>query len=383
MLLALVGAGPLAAQDRVPDETGASTRSLPVYRLLPGQAPDRKPWMASADLWTSTPLRIDLDPDRPPGPPPAFLDALSLRAACPPHRLLSADSTDCERRMALADVATDAVRHRFDQPETEVPRWSFLERHRLLFSTVIPVTAIGAVTANSLVAYNTNHRFRVHKEGWFGETTVNGGADKASHLTDYYIVASLFEDAYKMIGYSEKQAILMGLGLAVATGLANEVSDGFTRHGFSWEDLAMDSGGALAASLVSVTRTRDLLGMRTSHLPGPNYGHDVYSADVKLVGLGRRLGVNLGPLRWLLFSVTYGSKGYRDKTGIDKQRQIGLEIGLNLQQVLFDLKVSRGTWWGYALHVVGDNVRFPFTAVGMRFDLNRGKWHGPSSGNYD
>jgi hypothetical protein len=145
----------------------------------------------------------------------------------------------------------------------------------------------------------------------------------------------------------------------------------------------MDSAGAVAASLVSVTRTRDLFGMRTSHLPGPNYGNDVYSADFKFSGLGQRLGVNLGPLRWLLFSVTYGSKGYRDKTGIDQQRQLGLEIGLNLQQVLFDLKVTRGTWWGYALHVVGDNVRFPFTAVGMRFDLNRGKWRGPNSGNYD
>jgi hypothetical protein len=394
-LLLLVGVGPLAAHESTSrhfpasadngwpaSETLSPTRLSPAYRLLPKEPHDREPWMASAVLWTSGPLRLDLDPERPAGTPPASLDARSLRPACPPHRLLSADSTDCERRMARADLTMYALPG-LDQPETEVPRSSFLERHRLLFSTVIPVTAIGAVTANSLVAYNTNHSFRVHKEGWFGEKTVNGGADKASHLTDYYIVASLFEDAYKMIGYSEKQAILMGLGLAIATGLANEVSDGFTRHGFSWEDLAMDSAGAVAASLVSVTRTRDLLGMRTSHLPGPNYGNDVYSADFKFSGLGQRLGVNLGPLRWLLFSVTYGSKGYRDKTGIDQQRQLGLEIGLNLQQVLFDLKVTRDTWWGYALHVVGDNVRFPFTAVGMRFDLNRGKWRGPNSGNYD
>jgi len=34
-------------------------------------------------------------------------------------------------------------------------------------------------------------------------------------------------------------------------------------------------------------------------------------------------------------------------------------------------------------HVVGDNVRFPFTAVGMRLDLNSGKWRGPNNGNYD
>ena len=353
-LLVLVGAGPLVAQSGasrvlpVPADAGpASSESL--YHLWPEERPDRGRAVAS----------------------------------CSPYRLLAGGSADCDRRVALADPTAMDAPHRFDQPETEVPRWSFLEDHRLLFSTLIPVTAIGAVTANSLVAYNTNHSFRVHREGWFGRNTVNGGADKASHLTDYYVVASLFEDAYKMIGYSEKQAILMGLGLAVATGLANEVSDGFTRHGFAWEDLAMDSAGAVAASVVSATRTRDLFGLRTSHLPSSTYNDDVYSADFKLAGLGERLGVNLGPLRWLLFSVTYGTKGYRETSGIEPQRQLGFEIGLNLQQVLFDLKVSRGTWWGYALHVVGDNVRFPFTAIGMRVDLNRGKWHGPNSGNYD
>jgi hypothetical protein len=31
---------------------------------------------------------------------------------------------------------------------------------------------------------------------------------------------------------------------------------------------------------------------------------------------------------------------------------------------------------------VGDNVRFPYTAFGMRVDLNHGKWHGPNNGNY-
>lgn len=84
-----------------------------------------------------------------------------------------------------------------------------------------------------------------------------------------------------MLGWSENAAILWGFGMAISTGLANEVSDGFTRHGFSLEDLAMDAAGATAASLVSVTRTKDLLGMRTSHMPGPSYTHDVYSADFR------------------------------------------------------------------------------------------------------
>jgi hypothetical protein len=270
-----------------------------------------------------------------------------------------------------------------EQAEAELPRWAFLERHRVLLSTLIPITGLALVTANSLIGYDTDYGFRIRPEGWFGRNTTNGGADKASHLTDYFVIAHLFEDVYRMLGYSENAAILWGFGLALTAGLGNEVSDGFTRHSFSWEDFAMDAAGAMAASVVSVTRTKDLFGMRTSHIPGPSYTHDVFSADFKISGLGRRLGVNIGPLRWLLFSVTYGSKGYRVRPPINEQRQVGLEAGLNLQQILNDLNVKRNTWWGYSLHLIGDNIRFPFTAVGMRFDLNRGEWHGPNTGNYD
>lgn len=349
LVLLLAGPGALAAQD-----TG--------FQLLRDSSLAHERWIADASL------------------PPAALT--SSTEPCATSRLLSAEAAECGRGLALASLSTDAP-PRLDQAESEVPRWQFLERHRRLFSILIPVTAIGAVTANSLVGYNTNHDFRIHREGWFGENTTNGGADKASHLTDYFVIASLFEDAFRMIGYSENTAILAGFGLAVATGLANEVSDGFTRHGFSWEDLVMDTAGAAVASVVSATRTRDLFGMRTSHVPSSTYTHDVYSADLKLSGVGRRLGLDIGPLRWLLFSVTYGAKGYRVSPAIQRERLVGFEIGLNLQQILNDLGVRRSTWWGYALHVVGDNVRFPFTAVGMRFDLNRGEWHGPNSGNYD
>ena len=37
---------------------------------------------------------------------------------------------------------------------------------------------------------------------------------------------------------------------------------------------------------------------------------------------------------------------------------------------------------GHALHAVGDNLRFPYTAFGIRVDLNHGKWHGPNNGNF-
>jgi hypothetical protein len=392
-LVLLAAPGRLAAQDGAshffpapadndgPAPSATASLRFPFYRLLPEESRDHEPWTAPLDLGTDAPLRLGLGPQRPTGTPLTSADALSLRAIepadwtqpCTTHRLLSADSSECGLTMDAPP--------RPDQAEAEVPRWAFLERHRLLLTTLVPIAGVALVTANSLIGYD-HSGFQVHHEGWFGANTTNGGADKASHLVDYFIVASLFADGYRVLGYSENAAILWGFGLALATGLGNEVSDGFTRHGFSWEDFAMDAAGATVASVTSVTHTRDLFGMRTSHLPGSTYNHDIYSADFKLSGLGRRLGVNIGPLRWLLLSVTYGSKGYRVSPPIELQRQVGFEVGLNFQQILNDLGVKRNTWWGYSLHLI-DYIRFPYTAVGMRYDLNHGKWHGPNSGNYD
>ncbi len=125
------------------------------------------------------------------------------------------------------------------------------------------------------------------------------------------------------------------------------------------------------------------MGFRASHVPGPTYIHDVYSADLKLAGVAGRLGLNVGPLRFLFVSLTYGVKGYRGGgTPADQQRQVGLEIGLNFEEMLNAARVGRDTWWGYGLHLVADNIRFPYTAVGIRHDLNHGAWRGPNNGNF-
>jgi len=114
---------------------------------------------------------------------------------------------------------------------------------------------------------------------------------------------------------------------------------------------------------------------------GRDYSNEIQSADLKIAGLARRLNLSVGPLRYLLVSVTYGTKGYPSGLPELRERQVGFEIGLNLAIILNDLGVRRDTWWGYALHVVCDNVRVPFTSVGFRYDLNSKRWRGPDNGN--
>ena len=57
-----------------------------------------------------------------------------------------------------------------------------------LLGTIIPFASVGLVAANSLIGYN-GESFHVNNEGWFQSNTRDGGADKASHFADYYIVA--------------------------------------------------------------------------------------------------------------------------------------------------------------------------------------------------
>ena len=104
------------------------------------------------------------------------------------------------------------------------------------------------------------------------------------------------------------------------------------------------------------TRTDDLIGFRNGFLlpkstvtccaepvKGRDYSYGIYTADLKLAGLGRRLGLNIGPLRYIYFSVTYGSKFYPSGPPDLRERQVGLEIGLNFEGILDSLGARRKT----------------------------------------
>lgn len=258
----------------------------------------------------------------------------------------------------------------------------------------IPVGVVAGASANAWL--ETPHQsFHFGNEGWFGQNTYAGGADKAAHFVDYYIISKELSFLYQRLGYSPAQSIWAGLGISVLGGLANEFGDGFNRYGFSYEDLVMDTAGALSAALVSWFGAHDLIGFRRGFLlppysssaccppgsVGQAYQSQIFTADLKLAGVARRLNLHVGPLRYLLVSATYATNGYA--TGVPSlfERQVGVEIGLNLEEILNSLGVRRNTWWGYALHVVLDNVRVPFTSVGFQYDLNSGQWFGPGNGN--
>jgi hypothetical protein len=309
---------------------------------------------------------------------------------CPGFTLFLTDErpADCPRVAATDETGPkQSVQGR--EATTEL-RWPWYYGVLAYAAPPVLVTAglVTSLTDSPLQSWRWAH------EGWFGPNTYAGGADKAAHFVNYTILSKEMAYMYQKLGYSESASIWIGLGLSLLESLSNELGDGFNRYGFSLGDATMDTLGSGASALILATRTEDLFGFRTGFLlprstvtccavvgKGHDYSYNIYTVDLKLAGVGRRLGLNIGPLRYLYFSVTYGSKFYPSGPPDLRERQVGFEIGLNFEEILNSLGVRREVWWGYGLHVILDNIRFPFTAVGFQYDMNHGKWYGPGNGN--
>jgi hypothetical protein len=329
----------------------------------------------------------------PPPPPGWALDGGRATQACEQFRILPADAPSAPCQATLMAEATESgpPGTNLDEVEPEIAR----RAPSRFWTYAIPPAVVAGFAANAFL--ETPHQsFHFTNEGWFGRTTYAGGADKASHLVDFYIISKELSYLYHTLGYSRTESIWLGLGVTLLGGLTNEFGDGFNRYGFSYQDLVMDTAGASLAALVSALGAHDLIGFRRGFLlppysdppgccPGDNVGQayqsQIFTADLKLAGLARRLNLNVGPLRYLLLSVTYGTKGYATGIPALQERQLGVEVGLNAEEILNAVGVRRTTWWGYTLHVVLDNIRVPFTAVGFQVDLNSGRWFGPGNGN--
>lgn len=239
--------------------------------------------------------------------------------------------------------------------------------------------------------------FRFANEEWFGADTYAGGADKASHVVFSFNAEWGLESAYRRLGHPDAEARWLSVGVLAATGVLLEIGDGVSLYGASWEDEAANVFGALLSSQVSRLGLRDTIGMRIgvvkTLIPDPccragiNYGSDyskeIYSLDVKLAGLLPRLGVKKpGPARFLLVSLTYDSKGFRYSPEDHQERNVGLDLGLNVPEILRAFGVRDDTWWGGPLLTALSIFRIPYTAFGFRYDLNHRRWSGWDTGDH-
>ena len=233
-------------------------------------------------------------------------------------------------------------------------------------------------------AYNSfsdgpSQKFHFTNEGFIGQHTYAGGADKASHFVSYWMVAKLLTGVYAELGMPVDQARLLGAGVSALAGFVTELGDGRGHYGFSYEDFTLDVLGAAAQLGVAHYGLGDLIGFSAGLVPAPpkvccpygGFGTDytqlIYSGDLKIAGFGSRAHFDPGPARYLLFSLTYGSKGYPFADPVVRERQIGMFIGVNFVEVLSASRLCPAqVRWGKILYFLFDVIRIPYTQIGYR-----------------
>jgi len=248
-------------------------------------------------------------------------------------------------------------------------------------------------------------------ERWFQADTYAGGADKASHFYYGTLGEEALTAAYQKLGHPPDQARLLAFLNTALAAVVVEVGDGFTSYGFSWEDATIGTAGAAVSALVGAHDLRDTIGFRFGFLPTaeplpssgpphagspsspdlwqiqplalqsaqiqPGYTYEIYTIDLKVAGFLPRVHVRPGIGRFLLLSATYNTRGYTEAPPELRQRNIGIEIGLNLAEVCRSLGLSEHTWWGQSIIQFFEHFRVPYSAWGVRYDLNSRQWHGP------
>jgi len=288
-------------------------------------------------------------------------------------------------------AAVDAESFRPIPPGGVPPRPLFDERTTLTSAGLHLLTAVYAGTG--AINYGSQD-FHFHSEHWYGRDTYAGGADKTSH---FIISASLARELallYDGWGHTREQSIALAFGVTAVSGLIVEMGDGISPYGFSWEDLTADALGAATGLALTRYGLNDLFGLRVGKVPtrvpadeanaylGSGYSTEIYSADLKISGLARRMRFEPSVARFLMTSLTYQTKGYGYVPPVpDRQRLVGVELGLNIPEIMSAAGVPATTWWGSALYKIFTFFKVPYTSFGWRYDLNHKKWHGPDAGD--
>lgn len=116
--------------------------------------------------------------------------------------------------------------------------------------------ALVAASVGLTAAYGKAHwwqdgftgQFKTVNEGWFGQGTAHGGADKLGHAMFSYTGTRLLTRAFEWAGNEPGNALKLGLLTSVGTLMGVELLDGYSKKWrFSKEDaIANLAGGALA-----------------------------------------------------------------------------------------------------------------------------------------
>lgn len=244
-------------------------------------------------------------------------------------------------------------------------------------AAVVGVTALGAYSWD----WGSSKKFKINPEGWFGDDTGSGGADKLGHAFSSYALNNVLTDRLVRKGRSVERAALSAALTTQAIMLYVEVFDGFSNdHGFAREDLAMNLLGSGLSYVRAVNpKVRDLVDFRLEYQssgykgfrPLSDYAGQKYVMALKLSGVD---ALRQTPLRYLELQTGYYARGFsraeRD-VGMQRSRHHFVGVGLNLGELLFGQRSQQETELRNAGRLFFEHIQVPSTAVRSDSVLSR------------
>lgn len=220
-------------------------------------------------------------------------------------------------------------------------------------TTRLRTAALIAATVGGTLAYGRAQwwqdgfggGFKTAREGWFGQDTRYGGADKLGHAMFGYTGSRLLTQAFGWAGHDSSTALKLGLWTSVGTLMGIELIDGFSRKWrFSKEDaLANLAGGALAYVLERNPELDALIDLRIQYSapsggrqfdPFGDYSSQRYLLVLKASGVPALKRHTL--LKYLEINLGYGTRNFDASPGAlaPPTRQSYFGIALNLSELL-------------------------------------------------
>ena len=255
-------------------------------------------------------------------------------------------------------------------PKETAPSGSWWSRQpkskKMLYTNLTAATAIG-IWGLATWDYGSAG-FNFGNEGWFGQDTKYGGADKCGHLWSTYTFADALTALYKGWGYAPAKANIYAALSSWTVQFAMELGDATSvTQGFSWEDMAMNTLGALTSVVMErypeLNRKIDLRVEYVFNVPingiFDDYSNQFYSIVLKLDGFDTLQNTFL---KYVEFSAGYYTRGYGESDE-EHTRSLFAGIGFNFSRLL-----DQNGW--KKTGKVLEYFQLPYTVPKVSYDLD-------------
>ncbi len=237
----------------------------------------------------------------------------------------------------------------------------------------------GAIIVGGAIFWNYSERwtgeFAVENEGWFGKNSYNGGADKLGHAYTWSLLTRALIHNYERNGFSKKASAFWGFTIPAFNGVVIELLDGYTDYNASTEDILFNLlGSGLGAYLYLHPALDETIHLDWSYIPSSDfrdnikrdfttdYAGQMVTLEVNGIGLRKMFGQQKPlPTDYLQVGLSYYSRGYSGELETNKQRVVGLTMGINFQA--FFKKESR-------IRTFVKYYKIPYSFMGVFQELN-------------